>query len=69
MRVNELRRKIILSRFETQEKFSLATGIDEGLLSKYCRGVRKVSKHHQEIIDKALGGKFKSKEAGSEKSN
>ena len=52
--MNNLKEIIRRSKYRTQERFAEATGINESIVSKYCRGLRKVSKRHQEIIKKTL---------------
>ena len=52
--MQELRERIKKSKFQTQEKFAIETGINESVVSKYCRGLREPSKQHLEIIKKAL---------------
>lgn len=49
-----LRESIRRSEYRTQEQFAFATGINEGLISKYCRGLRKLSKNHKKLIDEFL---------------
>jgi transcriptional regulator with XRE-family HTH domain len=44
----------IWARFRTQEKFAVASGIDESIVSKYVRGIRKPSPKHAEIIKRLL---------------
>jgi transcriptional regulator with XRE-family HTH domain len=56
--MNNLRKLIVKSKFRTQEKFASSTGINESLLSKYCRGLRAPSKGHSKIIEQALGQKI-----------
>lgn len=53
--MKNLRELIKASSFKTQERFAIASNINEGLLSKYCRGLRKLSKRHSEIIRRLLG--------------
>lgn len=55
--MENLKERIQTSKYRTQERFAEDTGINESLISKYCRGLRKVSKKHQEIIKKTLGNK------------
>lgn len=52
--MQKLREAIRGSKFRTQERFSVETGINEALVSKYCRGLRKPSKQHQKILEKFL---------------
>jgi transcriptional regulator with XRE-family HTH domain len=42
------------SRFQTQEKFAIASGINESLLSKYVRKLKEPSKEHLNIINRLL---------------
>ena len=52
--MQDLKEKIQRSKYRTQERFSEATGINEALISKYCRGLRKPSKNHADIIKRFL---------------
>lgn len=52
--MNSLKESIQKSKYRTQERFSEATGINEALISKYCRGLRKPSKKHEDIIKRFL---------------
>jgi len=52
--MNSLKESIQKSKYRTQERFSEATGINEALISKYCRGLRKPSKGHAGIIKRFL---------------
>ncbi len=52
--MKNLKNIIQRSEYRTQEQFAEATGINEGLVSKYCRGIRKPSAKHLTIIKKAL---------------
>jgi hypothetical protein len=49
-----LREAILRSPFRTQERFAEATGINEAIVSKYCRNIRKPSKRHLEVIQRLL---------------
>lgn len=49
-----LREAIRSSKYRTQEQFATETGINEALISKYCRGLRKPSKNHKKLIDEFL---------------
>jgi len=51
---SKLRVAILSSPFGTQERFAEAVGIPEAIVSKYCRGIRKPSQKHMEIIKKHL---------------
>lgn len=52
--MQDLKKKIRTSKYQTQERFAMITGIHESLISKYCRGMRKPSKNHAEIIKRFL---------------
>jgi hypothetical protein len=52
--MEDLKESIQKSKYRTQERFSIATGIHESLISKYVRGLRKPSKNHKKIIEKLL---------------
>ena len=42
------------SRFQTQERFAVASGINESLLSKYVRKLKKPTNEHEDIIERLL---------------
>jgi DNA-binding transcriptional regulator YdaS (Cro superfamily) len=52
--MENLRDMILNSPFRTQEKFAVATGIHESIVSKYCRGLRQPSPRHMEVIKRLL---------------
>jgi len=52
--MKNLKEQIKQSPFGTQERFSVASGINESMLSKYVRGIRKPSEKHMEVIKRLL---------------
>jgi hypothetical protein len=57
--MDDLRTKIKKSPIRTQERLSVATGINESIISKYCRGLRVPRKEHMVRIMIALGDEEK----------
>jgi hypothetical protein len=55
IRENEKARQLIKEKFRTQEVFSVASGIDEGVISKILRGIRKPSNTQKETFERLLG--------------
>jgi DNA-binding transcriptional regulator YdaS (Cro superfamily) len=52
--MKNLKERIHNSPFGTQERFAAGCGITEAYISKYCRGIRRPSQKHLEIIKKTL---------------
>jgi transcriptional regulator with XRE-family HTH domain len=52
--LKDLKTKIKRSKWMTQEKFAKACGIDESLISKYVRGIRRPPEKHMEKIERML---------------
>ena len=50
----ELKEAIRNSTHRTQERVAVATGINEAILSKYCRGLKTPSPRHLEKLRQVL---------------
>ena len=53
MKISKFKLEII-KRFGSQERFSIASGINESIISKIVRGVRKPTAEQKEIIERLL---------------
>lgn len=49
-----LRGLIKKSKFRTQERFAESIGINESIISKYCRGIRSIKDDHRQLFEQIL---------------
>jgi hypothetical protein len=53
MQISAIRLEI-LKKFGSQERFSFAAGIDETIVSKIVRGVRRPTEHQRQVFEQLL---------------
>jgi hypothetical protein len=52
--MDNLRKLIEESQWKTQERFASVSGINEGTISKYCRGLKTPIQKHKTKIEEML---------------
>jgi hypothetical protein len=55
--MNDLQERIRNSEFRTQERFAHKAGINEAIMSKYCREMKELKGKHLQIVEKMLNEK------------